>query len=171
MRRTKELLHVSVWLALAGYAVPSAAATGPEPGWTPVNEEQLERMRGGFTTPDGLQVSLGIEQLVSINGELVARTRLDISDLNHLSEEQLRQTREALSSVKLIQNGSDNIYQAAQSAYAGTGAGVVIQNTLSDQSISSQTVISSTVNSASLLKAINFQGSVSDALASAAGAR
>jgi hypothetical protein len=169
MRRTKELLHVSVWLALAGYAVPSAAAAEPDADWIPVREEQLDQMRGGFISPGGLQVSLGIERLVSINGELVARTRLDISNLNHLSDEQLRQTRDALSSVKLIQNGRDNIYQAAQSAQAG--AGVVIQNTLNDQLIRSQTVISSTVNSASLLKAINFQGSVSDALATAAGAR
>jgi hypothetical protein len=171
MRRTKELLHVSVWLALAGYAVPSAATSEPDADWNPVREEQLDQMRGGFISPGGLQVSLGIERLVSINGELVARTRLDISNLNHLSDEQLRQTRDALSSVKLIQNGRDNIYQAAQSAHAGAGAGVVIQNTLNDQLIRSQTVISSTVNSASLLKAINFQNSVSDALATAAGAR
>jgi hypothetical protein len=169
MRRTTELLHVSVWLALAGSAIPSAAAPAPDAGWVPVKDEQLDRMRGGFSTPDGLQVSLGIERLVSINGELVARTRLDISNLNHLTGEHLSQTRDALSTVNLIQNGRDNIYQAVQSAPAG--AGVVIQNTLNDQLIRSQTVISSTVNSASLLKAINIQGSVSDALATAAGAR
>jgi hypothetical protein len=168
MQRTKELLHVSVWLALAGYAAPTLAASEPADDWTPVKDEQLEQMRGGFTTASGLQVSLGIERLVAINGELVARTRVDISDLNHMSDEQLRQTRDALSSVKLIQNGGANIYQASDSAHGG---GVVIQNTLNDQSIQSQTVISSTVNSASLLKTMNFQGSVSDALARAAGAR
>jgi hypothetical protein len=168
MQRTKELLHVSVWLALAGYAAPALAASGPGDDWTPVKDEQLEQTRGGFTTANGLQVSLGIERLVAINGELVARTRVDISDLNHMSDEQLRQTRDALSSVKLIQNGGANIYQASDSAHGG---GVVIQNTLNDQSIQSQTVISSTVNSASLLKTMNFQGSVSDALARAAGAR
>jgi hypothetical protein len=169
MLHTKELLHVSVWLALAGYAAPAAASSAPAAGWTPVKEQQLEQTRGGFSTPGGLQVSLGIERLVSINGELVARTRVDISDLNHLTEEQLRQTRDALSSVKLIQNGGDNIYQAGESAHAG--GGVVIQNTLNDQLIRNQTVISSTVNSASLLKTINFQGSLSDALARAVGTR
>jgi hypothetical protein len=169
MLRTKELLHVSVWLALAGYIAPCAAAPSAAEGWTPVTDAQLARLRGGFTTAAGLQMSLGIERLVSINGEIVARTRVDISDLNHLSGEQLRQTREALSSVKLIQNGGDNIYQAGTSANAG--GGMVIQNTLNDQLIRSQTVISSTVNSASLLKTINFQGSVSDALARAVGTR
>jgi hypothetical protein len=99
---------------------------------------------------DGLQVSLGIERLVSINGEVMARTRINISDLNHLNEAQLRQTGDALSSVKLIQNGSENIYQAGSTIH-GAG-GTVSQNTLNDQLIRSQTVISSTVNSATLLK-------------------
>jgi hypothetical protein len=168
MLRTRELLHVSVWLALAGYAAPAAAAA-PAGDWTAVNDEQLDQMRGGFTTAGGLQMSLGIERLVTINGEVVARSHFDLSDLNRLSDEQLRQTRDALSSVTLIQNGGDNIYQAGAASHAA--AGVVIQNTLNDQLIRSQTVISSTVNSASLLKTINFQGSLSDALARAAGAR
>ncbi|HEU4375107.1 MAG TPA: hypothetical protein VFS02_16550, partial [Telluria sp.] len=67
------------------------------------------------------------------------------------------------------QNGSDNIYQAGESSRVI--GGVVIQNTLNDQLIRSETVISSTVNSASLLKSLNFQASLSDALTRAAGAR
>ena len=168
MRRTNELLHVSLWLALAGFGAPAAAAD-PADGWAPVDEAQLDRMRGGFSTENGLVVSLGIERLVSINGNIVARTNIDIADLNHLSAEQARQTRDALSSVKLIQNGSDNIYQAGEAPRVI--GGVVIQNTLNDQLIRSQTVISSTVNSASLLKTINFQGSLSDALTRAVSAR
>ncbi len=167
MRRTNELLHVSLWLALAGFGAPAAA--DPTDDWTPVNEDQLDQMRGGFSTPAGLTVSFGIERLVSINGKVVARTNFDIADLNHLSEEQARQTRDALSSVKLIQNGSDNIYQAGESTRVI--GGVVIQNTLNDQLIRSQTVISSTVNSASLLKTLNFQGTLSDALTRAASPR
>ncbi len=169
MRRTHELLHVSFWLALAGCSAPAVAAAEPADDWVAVDDSQLEEMRGGFTTPSGLAVSLGIDRLVSINGDVVARTSFDIADLNHMSEEQARQTRDALSSVKLIQNGSDNIYQAGESSRVI--GGVVIQNTLNDQLIRSETVISSTVNSASLLKSLNFQASLSDALARAAGAR
>jgi hypothetical protein len=168
MRRTHELLHVSFWLALAGCSVP-AAATEPADDWVAVNDSQLEEMRGGFTTPAGLAISLGVDRLVAINGNVVARTSFDIADLNHMSEEQARLTRDALSSVKLIQNGSDNIYQAGESSRVI--GGVVIQNTLNDQLIRSETVISSTVNSASLLKSLNFQASLSDALTRAAGAR
>jgi hypothetical protein len=169
MRRTHELLHVSFWLALAGCSVPAVAAGDADDDWVAVNDSQLEAMRGGFTTPSGLAVSLGIDRLVSINGNVVARTSFDIADLNHMSEEQARQTRDALSSVKLVQNGGDNIYQAGESSRAL--GGVVIQNTLNDQLIRSETVISSTVNSASLLKSLNFQASLSDALTRAAGAR
>lgn len=169
MRRTHELLHVSFWLAVAGCGVPAAAATEAGDDWVAVNDSQLEAMRGGFTAPSGLAVSLGIDRLVSINGDVVARTSFDIADLNHMSEEQARLTRDALSSVKLIQNGSDNIYQAGESSRVI--GGVVIQNTLNDQLIRSETVISSTVNSASLLKSLNFQASLSDALTRAAGAR
>jgi hypothetical protein len=166
MRRNNELLHVSLWLALAGIGAPAFA----EPAdWTPVDEDQLEQMRGGFGDAAGLTVSLGIERLVSINGDVVSRTHIDIADLNRLSAEQVRQTGDALSSVKLIQNGRDNIYEAGESARVA--GGVVIQNTLNDQLIRSQTVISSTVNSASLLKSLNFQGTLSDALSRAAGAR
>ncbi|MFC0135289.1 hypothetical protein CR105_27180 [Massilia eurypsychrophila] len=166
MQGNNELLHVSFWLALAGFAAPALAAP---PDWTPVDAEQLEQMRGGFGNAAGLTVALGIERLVSINGEIVARTHIDIADLQHLTAEQARQTHDALSSVKLIQNGRDNIYDAG--AAARVAGGVVIQNTLNDQLIRSETVISSTVNSASLLKNLNFQGTLSDALSRAAGAR
>lgn len=170
MRRTNDLMHVSLWLALAGCGAQAAATPAdPGPGWTPVNDEQLDELRGGFELPSGLSLSLGIERLVSINGDVVSRTSFDFSALHHLTEEQARQTQDALSSVKLIQNGSDNIYQAGEAAQVA--GGVVIQNTLNDQVIRSQTVISSTVNSASLLKTLNFQGSLSDALVRAAGAR
>lgn len=176
MRRNNELLHVSLWLALAGYGVPagaqahaSASAALDTSAWAPVDEAQLARTRGGFSTPGGLQMSLGIERLVSINGNTVASTQFDIADLNHMSEAQIRQTGDALSSVKLIQNGGENIYQTGDAARAI--GGVVIQNTLNDQLIRSQTLISSTVNSASLLKTLNFQGSLSDALTRAAGTR
>jgi len=170
MRSNNELVHVGLWLALAGLAAPAAATVATAPAsWAPVDEAELDGMRGGFDNAAGLRVSLGIERLVSINGNIVTHTNIDIADLNHLTEQQVRQTREALSSVKLVQNGGDNIYEAGELPRAI--GGVVIQNTLNDQQIRSQTVISSTVNSASLLKTINFQGSLSDALTRAVSAR
>jgi hypothetical protein len=167
MRYFPTLRRVCAWLALAGAAATASAQDNADPPhWVPVDGAALERMRGGFTTGSGLAVSFGIERLVTINGDIVARTSVQIADLNHLSVDQAQQTSAALSAVKLVQNGSDNIYLAAMSSQ--TLGGTVIQNSLNDQVISSQTVISSTVNSVGLLRALNFQASLGDALARAA---
>jgi len=142
-------------------------AEASEPGWVPVERAMLDTMRGGFTIAGGLQVSLGIERLVTINGEVVSRTSLQLADLGRLNAEQARQTGAALSAVKLIQNGSDNIYTAGFSS--DTLGGTVIQNSLNGQRIESSTIIHSTVNSIGLLTTMNFSGNVSDAIARAAG--
>lgn len=147
-----------------------AEAARPVAGtaWPPVDDTALDAARGGFTS-NGLTVSLGIERLVSINGDVVARTHIDIADLSRIGGEQARQTSEALSSVKLIQNGGANIYRSADSG--ASMAGVVIQNSLNNQLIRTDTVINSTVNSAGLLNTLNFHSTLQDALNRATGQR
>lgn len=130
--------------------------------WARVDDSALDGARGGFTIGNGLTVSLGIDRLVSINGDAVSHTRIDIADLGRIGGEAAKQSSEALSSVKLIQNGSANIYNAGESS--ASMAGLVIQNSLSNQLIRTDTVISSTVNSAGLLNALNFQGTLQDAV-------
>lgn len=154
-------------LILALAAAPAAAQT-PAPGasWVAVADAVLDQSRGGFTFDTGLQLALGIERDISINGELVSRTSLQLTDLSRLSAEQAQQTRDVLSAVKLVQNGRDNIYVGAMSTQ--TLGGAVIQNSLNDQLIQTQTVIHSSVNSMALLKTLNFQGSLGDAIARAA---
>lgn len=142
-------------------------ATASPPGWEAVDAAALDRLRGGFTTHNGLEVSLGIERLVSINGQVVSRTSFQIADVRRLDPGQARAAGAALSAVQLIQNGSDNTAGALFSA--DTLGGTVIQNTLNNQQIESRTVIHSSVNSLGLLKTINFNGNLSDAIARAAG--
>ena len=157
-------------LALALAALPARGETpqaGFGSGWVPVGEDVLEQSRGGFTFGNGLQLTLGIEREVSINGQVVSRTSLQLTDISRLSAEQAQQTSDALSAVKLVQNGRDNIYVGAMSTQ--TLGGTVIQNSLNDQLIRTQTVIHSSVNSMALLKTLNFQGSLGDAIARAAG--
>ena len=143
------------------------AASGAS--WACVDDGILDGARAGFTRSDGLMVSLGIDRLVSINGDVVAHSRIDIADLGRVSADQARQTSDALSSVKLVQNGAANIYRAADLG-AALG-GIVVQNSLNDQAIRTETVIESTVNSASLLNALHFQSTLQEALARAAGTR
>ena len=155
-------------LALAAWPVHGEPPhPAPGDGWVPVDESVLDQSRGGFTFDTGLRVMLGIERQVSINGDVVSRTSLQLTDISRLSAEQAQQTRQALSEVGLVQNGRDNVYVGAMSAQ--TLGGTVIQNSLNDQLIRTHTVIHASVASMALLKTLNFQDSLADALARAAG--
>ena len=160
---THNVARACLWSILAVTSQVHAAPTG----WVAVDAAVLSELRGGFTTPSGLKVSLGIERIVSINGQVQSRTSFELADIGRLSEAQAMQTRAALSDVKLIQNGSANMTLAAFAD--ATIGGTIIQNSLSDQHIQSRTLINASVNSMGLLKAINFNGNVSDAIARAAG--
>lgn len=135
------------------------------PGWQQLGGEQLDTLRGGFTTDAGLAMSLGIERLVSINGELVSRTNFQIADVSKISPDEARQAHDALNSVRLVQNGANNF----ASADIAAGRGTFVQNSLSNQSIGTQTIISSSVNSMSLLKDLNFQDGLRDSVIRAIG--
>lgn len=141
-----------------------APATASQEGWEPVSAEVLDEARGGFTTPAGLEVSLGIQRVVTINGDVVARTSLQIADIRAMTGAEALNAQEALAATTLVQNGVGNVF-------TGDGiSGTFIQNSLSDQIISSQTVISSSVNSTSLLKDLNFNQSMRDAALQGIGA-
>lgn len=135
--------------------------------WIPVAQSLLEDTRGGFTLETGLRVTLGIERKVSINGEVLSRTSLQLGDITRLGAEQIEQTRTALSSVNLVQNGRDNIYLAEMGPQAL--GGTVVQNSLNDQLIQTHTVIHASVNSMELLKTLNFQASLADAVVRSVG--
>jgi hypothetical protein len=167
MQQIQRLRCACAGLVLAA----STAGAAPPPrqageDWTAVNADVLDGARGGFSFGSGLAISFGLERLVALNGSVVSLTRLQLPDLAHLSADQAEQTRAALSSVKLIQAGDDNIYVRA--APAQTPGGVVIQNSLNDQVIRSQTVITASVNSLSLLQAMRFERSLAETLAQAA---
>ena len=146
-------------------AAPAAQAAPAD--WVAVDASVLSELRGGFTMANGLKVSLGIERIVAINGQVQSRTSFALADIGRISQAQATLTRAALSDVKLIQNGSANMVLAAFAD--ATLGGTIIQNSLSDQHIESRTLINASVNSMDLLKAINFNGNVSDAIARAAG--
>lgn len=133
-------------------AAPAATA------WRPVAAAVLDEVRGGFTAPSGLQLSLGIDRLASVNGTLVAQTSVHIADLRNISPAEAAQAQTALGATLLVQDG-----QAIQAAGQGLPAGTFIQNTRDGQTITSLTTVNASVNSMSLLKSMNFQDSVRDA--------
>lgn len=151
-----HFLHGRRWCHAVLPALVSAGALAAPPSWVPLEAAVLDGARGGFTLAPALQVSLGIERMVAINGDLVAQSRLALMGGAGLPE---------AAAPILVQTGDGNLAQAALQN------GLLIQNTLSGQHIDSSTVIHATVNSAAMLDAINFQAQLSDALARAAGPR
>lgn len=132
---------------LASMLLACAAAAGhadPTDDWSAVDDSQLDQSRGGFDLGNGMLVSLGVERLVSINGTVVASTHFSIPDMTQLSAAD-------------AQMASD------------TMAAVLVQNSLNDQAIRTQTTINTTVANLALLKAVNFESSLRDALNSAVG--
>lgn len=147
--------------------LPGAATRAQDvaDGWMAVSDVQLEQTRGGFELANGLVLSLGVERLVSINGSVVASSRFTIADVSKLTAAEAQLAGEAVSAVTLVRNGAGNVFQSVP---MGQSAGaLVIQNSVNDQLIRSQTTISSTVNSLSLLKSLNFEGGLRDALSNA----
>lgn len=154
----------NIHLAIAALLSATMPACMAGDAWTPVPPAALEQARGGFTTPTGLSLSIGVERLVSVNGEVVARNSVAFAG-----------SREGVRTIDapgtgggqlpvVIQNGMGNRLEAALDAAPGA---IVIQNSLNDQAIRSETVVSASVNSLSLVKSMNFAESVGQALAGA----
>ncbi|MBA3056391.1 MAG: hypothetical protein KJ614_03965 [Gammaproteobacteria bacterium] len=137
--------------------------------WTAVSDEQLSDTRGGFDTDSGLTVSFGIIRSVMVNGDLVTQTSFNLPDVTRISSEQATLASAALSESGLIQIGTGNNIEAIISAQLASST--VIQNSLNNQNIQTLTVINTGVNSLSLLKDINTQSVLNDALLGAMGSR
>ncbi|MCB1951420.1 MAG: hypothetical protein H6944_13085 [Zoogloeaceae bacterium] len=64
------------------------------PQWRVVSAQRLDQIRGGFDMPAlKLRLSFGLEQSVLVNGELVARTVLNIEQLRQAVATQIEATR------------------------------------------------------------------------------
>lgn len=167
--RPYRILRATLLAGLLGGAGPAftqTPAADAGPFGSPVAAEQLEAARGGFDVPGGLTLSLGIERVVSVNGEVMSRSSIAIPDLGAITAEQARLAQEALGSARLIQLGNNNF--AGNDIGLGNGA-TLLQNTLDGQTIRADTIIHSTVNSMSLLKDMNFQSTLRDVLVRSAG--
>lgn len=132
----------------------------------PVEADTLDGARGGFEVAGGLNLALGIERVISVNGEVLSRTNISIPDLSAMTSDQARLAQDALGAAKLIQIGGNNF---VGSDIALNNGATFLQNTLDGQDIRAATTISSTVNSMSLLKDMNFQSTIRDGLVRSAG--
>lgn len=160
-------------------ALPGAQAAGDPPAGdaslslfnaaNAVGSETLAEARGGFLVAEGLTVTLGIERMVTINGDVVERSELQLGDIGKLAQGNGLVSSEALGELRLIQNGVASALRGdANTSLLG---GTIIQNTLNDQFINNQTTINATVNTAGMLRALNFAEGLNNALSTAVAPR
>ena len=149
---SKRSSHPNVFLRMCAFVIGAAcgvmahAQSAPSPHVAglgfPVSNERLDTVRGGFDV-EGLEVSLGIERAVYIDGNLVTYTSVNIPNLAHVTTQQAMALASALSTIN-VQNGSGNTFDP--SSMGGTTAATVVQNTLSNQTIRSLTTLNVAVN-------------------------
>ncbi len=175
-------LALSLLLALPGAALaagepfvdpmngsPAADPSSPFVAANAVDGETLDEARGGFLVADGLLVTLGIERMVTINGDVVERSELQLGDIGKLAQGNGLVSSAALGELRLIQNGVASALRGdANTSLLG---GTIIQNTLNDQLINNQTTINATVNTAGMLRALNFAEGLNNALSTAVAPR
>tara|TARA_B100002019_G_scaffold282547_1_gene287900 strand:- start:419 stop:910 length:492 start_codon:yes stop_codon:yes gene_type:complete len=93
----------------------------------PLTDVELAAQRGGFVL-DNFEISIGLEQVISVNGDTLAVNRLTIPNLNQMGNESVvpHQVQSMLSLVDATPNG-----QALVSASSGSGGWLtLIQNDL-----------------------------------------
>jgi len=171
-----------IGLAAAGAAIACQGIAGPVDGAAgtaqfnaaqfsaenAVEPASLDAYRGGFIDPNGLNVSLGIERIVTVNGNIAATSNINFGDLRSLTSGKTALSADAASQLNLIQNGKGTLnVQFGPSVLGGT----VIQNSLNNQLINNATIINASVDARGLLQAMNFQSTLANALNTAATAR
>jgi hypothetical protein len=136
--------------------------------WQAVGDRTLDGLRGGFDVGGGLLVSFGITRAVYINGDLVTQTTLNFGRISELTPVQAAQLSQQMATLNLVQNGAGN---SVDPDVLATGGGTVIQNTLNNQQIVNQTVIDARSNAMGMIKNLNIQNTLNDALTHSAAPR
>lgn len=94
--------------------------------WQRASDEELDALRGGFVLPNGINIDFSIEKIIVINGELASSTSFQLSE-----------NMSSLQNMSPTQNGFQNI----SPAMLGSGSGVIVQNNMDYQTISTLNTI------------------------------
>jgi hypothetical protein len=147
---------------------------GQQPGesvWITASDRTLDKMRGGFDLGAGLMVSFGISRAVYINGQLITSTTFQVGDLASLTPPQAAALSQQISTqaqAQVVKNGPGNTVELN----VGTvPLATYIQNTVNNQTIRSQTIIDATSNGMGMIKGMNLQATINEAVANAIGTR
>lgn len=172
-------------LSLLGTLTVSAHAAPPaqDKFWMAVGDQTLDSLRGGFNMGHGLMVSFGISRAVYINGALITETTLNVGRMADVTPAQATQLGQKLTSLSLVQNGPDNTFASGPSTtttgakgptvttIAGSTAGTLIQNSLNNQQIRYQTIINTSSNGLGMVRAMNLNSTLTEAIQQSIGQR
>ena len=157
----RHILNLNACAALLALCAQANAGQA----WVAVAPAALDKLRGGFVTATGLQISLGVERVVSINGAPVSSVSLQ--GIGGGAPGRAGVAASADGTARLVQQGGNNVFGAALDLPGAT----FIQNSLNGQTIRTETYISANVNSAGLMRDLNFNDSLRNAALSSGGAR
>jgi hypothetical protein len=139
--------------------------------WITASDRTLDKIRGGFDLGTGLMVSFGISRAVYINGQLITSTTFQVGDLASLTPPQAAALSQQISTqtqAQVVKNGPGNTVELN----VGTvPLATYIQNTVNNQTIRSQTIIDATSNGMGMVKGMNLQATINEAIANAIGTR
>lgn len=124
MVRTHAITLLVTTLAVLSPTVQAELTLGVEP----LSDLELSEYRGGFLA-DSLEISIGLEQVVGINGDTLVINRLTIPNLNQAVNNRLvdHQTETVLEVISANRSGGARV----SSNMAGPGGWMtVIQNNL-----------------------------------------
>lgn len=129
-------------------------------------DSELEIIRGGFVSNDGLEITFGIEKTVFVNGVLQAINTLNIQDWNS-KQSQTLSDQVLANMVILRQNGDNNSLVPNLVANSQGGLFTYIQNSLDNTVIKNVTQISATVNSLNMFRDMNLKSLMNQQLINA----
>ena len=156
-------------LALCCIGLPAAAQDASGQGaplgeeWQPIDPARLAGMRGGLLMPSGTVLSFGIERVVHVNGQLVASVSVRIPDIARIDSTQAQALADFNQGI-LVQVGEGNRFDPSR-----IPGGVVIQNTLDNQNISTATYIDVGAGTLDAFQNLNSNAALTDALIRAPG--
>lgn len=126
-----------------------------------LDDTALEGQRGGFVTESGFNVSVGLERITAINGQVIHAVKLDLGDLSTLTARGLSAAGLNLNpaATAIIQNGPGNTVTSDVLQNLSNGAvATVVQNSLDNQQLQNITVINTTVTGMQTFRNMNVFG-------------
>lgn len=129
-----------------------------------VTDLELENIRGGFVSGDGLEITFGIEKTVFVNGVLQAINTLNMQKWG--SSQTL--SDQVLSNMAILrQTGDNNSIVPNLVANSQGGFFTYIQNSVDNTVIKNVTQISATVNALNMFRDMNLKSMMNQQLLNA----